>query len=132
MCGDRENCSCISEILNKILLLQKKNCCEEGFTGCDKPFLGPITNSACYNTRPVQLFNCCTGTPWTFTVETNGSTFTSDTFRVESIDDCCVTCRLLYNTPGSTELTGCDRFVTIDLRCCGAVRCLDDVYIETC
>ena len=133
MCGDNRNdCGCISEILRKILLLQHRECCDDDFVGCDRPFLGPSPVSLTYNTRPVQLYNCCTGTPWSFEYTlADGTTGTSDTFRVESVDDCCCTCRLLYTNGGPTGLSSTGNYVTIDLNCCGAIRCLDDTFIET-
>lgn len=134
MCSeDRNNCSCISEILRKILLLQRQDFDCDNFSGCDKPFLGPTPANICYNTRPIQLYNCCTGTPWTFDYTlADGTTGTSNVFRVESIDDeCCCTCRILYtNAEGTRTSTG--NFVTINLKCCGAIRCLDDTYVELC
>lgn len=133
MCSGDNNCSsCISEVLRKILLLQRQDFDCDNFSGCDKPFLGPTPTSICYNTRPIQLYNCCTGTPWSFEYTlADGTTGTSDTFRVESVDDCCCTCRLLYTNGGPTGLSSTGNYVTIDLNCCGAIRCLDDTFIET-
>lgn len=132
MCGDGNNCSsCISEILRKILILQGNSCNNELFSGCDKPYLGPITSTNCYNTRPIQLYNCCIGTPWTFDL-TGDITGTSDIFRIEALDDCCCTCRLLFRNTDTGELTNTNEFCTIDLKCCGAIRCLPDTYIELC
>ncbi len=134
MCGEERNdCGCIGEILRKILILQRKDtedCC---FTGCDKPFLGPNLNSICYNTRPIQLYNCSTGTPWSFTYTLDdGTTGTSDVFRVEALDECCCTCRLLATNTANNELTNTGRCVTIDLRCVGAIRCLPDTSVDLC
>lgn len=132
MCsGGNNNCSsCISEVLRKILLLQRQDFDCDNFIGCDKPFLGPTPTSICYNTRPIQLYNCCSGTPWTFTVGTGEEVVTSSILRVESLDDCCCTCRVLNGTDPNFTSTG--RFVTIDLKCCGAIRCLDDTYVDLC
>lgn len=134
MCSDeRKDCGCIGEILKKILILQRKDFECDNFTGCDKPFLGPVLNSVCYNTRPIQLFNCCTGTPWSFTFNgDNEVTGTSDILRVESLDDCCCTCRILYNNPTTNQLESTGEFCTIDLKCCGAIRCLPDTSIDLC
>ncbi len=130
MCSDNNCSSCIAEILRKIILLQRQEFDCDNFTGCDKPFLGPTPTSICYNTRPIQLYNCCTGTPWTFTVNTEEGEVTSSILRVESLDDCCCTCRVLTGTEPNFTSTG--RFVTIDLKCCGAIRCLDDTYVDLC
>ena len=53
MCEDNNlntsNCSCLNELFTTIIKLQKKDkkLCEE--TGCDRPFLGPVNTSFCYN-----------------------------------------------------------------------------------
>lgn len=134
MCSDEiNNCSsCISEVLRKILLLQRKDFDCDNFIGCDKPFLGPTPTSICYNTRPIQLYNCCSGNPWSFDYTLDdGTTGTSNVFRIESLDDCCCTCRILYtNTEGAVSST--NNFVTIDLKCCGAIRCLSDTFVDLC
>ncbi len=136
MCSEERNeCnSCISEILKKIILLQRQDYDLDCFAGCDKPFLGPTPTSICYNTRPIQLYTCCNGTPWTFsyTLSDGTTTGTTDIFRVEALDDCCCTCRLLYTDPTTNQLANTGDFVTIDLGCCGAVRCLDDTFIDLC
>ena len=59
-CSNNNCSSCISDILKRILLLQKQESSCESFAGCDKPFLGPIIQNACYNTRPILLYNCAT------------------------------------------------------------------------
>lgn len=132
MCSGDNNCSsCISEVLRKILILQKQNFDCDNFSGCDKPFLGPTPVSICYNTRPIQLYNCCTGSPWSFNyTNPEGTEVASNILRVESIDDCCCTCRILNTT--DTTITSTGSFVTIDLKCCGAIRCLDDTYVDLC
>ena len=134
-CSDtnKDKCSsCIFDVLKKILVLQKQDFDNENYIGCDKPYLGPVCNSVCYNTRPIQLYNCCNGTPWSFTYTANGLTGTSDVFRFESLDDCCCTCRILYLDEATNSYVGTNEFVTIDLKCCGAVRCLNDTYIDLC
>ncbi len=132
-CSDNNTCSsCISDILKKILLLQKQDFVNDNFVGCDKPFLGPTTTNVCYNTRPILLYICSNGTPWTFDYTlTDGTVGSSNVLRVESLDDCCCTCRILYpNTENQYVSTG--QFVTIDLHCCGAIRCLQDTYVDLC
>lgn len=134
MCGEERNCNCIGEILRKIIILQRSECDNTTFAGCDKPFLGPTLAATCYNTRPVQLYNCCTGTPWTFSYTLDdGTTGTTSDLRVESLDECCCTCRLLYeDATAANALTNTGQFVTIDLKCCGAIRCLPDTSIDLC
>ncbi len=130
-CSENNNCSsCIFDVLKKILLLQKQDFDNECYVGCDKPFLGPSIANVCYNTRPFQLYNCCTGNPWSFDLTTTEGT--SNVFRVEALDDCCCTCRLLTLNTETNTYTSTGEFVTIDLNCCGAIRCLTDTYIDLC
>lgn len=121
MCEDRRDndCGCISQIIKKIIRLQKnsfKACSQEG---CDKPFLGP-DDITCFNTRPVSLYNCYTGALWS--VDNN------TIFRLESLDDCCCTCRIL--TLDSGVYTSTNRFFTIDINCVSAIKCFNDTYIS--
>lgn len=134
MCGDdneRRDCGCIHDILKRILLLQKQDFDNECYSGCDKPFLGPTCTTICYNTRPISLFTCCDGSAWTFPYTINESTYESAIFRIESLDDCCCTCRILYRN-GENELVATDEFFTLDLKCVGAIKCLPDVSIDLC
>ena len=132
MCEDKkQNCGCIHDILRKILLLQKQEFDNECFAGCDKPYLGPTCTTICYNTSPIMLFNCCTGRNWCFPYTINGTTYESNIFRIEALDDCCCTCRILYtNNDGCIVAT--NEFFTLDLNCVGAIKCLADVSIDLC
>lgn len=133
MCDkEKRDCGCIHEILKKILLLQKEDFDDESCIGCDKPFLGPVCNRICFNTRPFMLFNCCTGNPWSFPFTDNGETHHSNIFRVEALDDCCVTCRILKKDRENDTLTGTGEFFTLDLECVGAIKCLADTFIDVC
>lgn len=131
-CSENNSSSCLFDILRKILILQKQNFDNDNFIGCDKPFLGPSISNICYNTRPIQLYNCCTGTPWTFNYTNNDVETSTNVLRVESCDDCSCTCRLLNYDNTTSEYSSTDQFVTIDLKCCGAIRCLNDIYIDLC
>lgn len=124
--------SCLFDILKRILLLQRQDFDNDNFVGCDKPFLGPPITSVAYNTRPIELYICATGEPWTFDYTlADGTTGESSILRVESLDDCCCTCRILYpSTTDPTTYASTGQFVTIDLNCCGAIRCLTDTYVE--
>ena len=93
MCCDDTNNNCIGDLLKRIALLQRQDCDNNIPSGCDKPFLGPIRAIECYNTRPITLYNCCTGLPWSFTYTVDGTEGTSTVFRVEAVDDNCCTCR---------------------------------------
>lgn len=132
MCNEERNeCGCIFEILKKILLLQKQDFDNEVFAGCDKPFLGPVCNTICYNTRPIMLYNCCSGNNWSFPYTVNGVSGESSVFRVEALDDCCCTCRILYYCEDG-QLAATDEFFTLDLKCVGAIKCLADTSLDLC
>ena len=130
-CDTNNICSCIRDLVKRIYLLQIQDCEGRNISGCDKPFLGPIPSTVCYNTRPIILYNCGT-IPWTFTYTINGTEATSNVLRIENVDDCCCTCRILYLDETTGEYTATSEFVNIDLTCCGAVRCLPDVYVSLC
>ena len=134
MCGENENnleCSCLYNILNTIIGLQKQDpgCCKLG--GCDNPFLGPSPEVVCYNTRPINLYNCQTGELWSISYTINGTEETSTVFRCEKLDDCCCTCRILIDN-GDGTYTATNQFFTINLNCVSAIKCLPDTYVEIC
>ncbi len=122
----------ISDTLNLIVTLQKNACCQDNNCpeGCTRPFLGPTSTLICYNTRPVTLFTCCTGTNWEFPYEVNGTTGTSTVFRVENVEGNCATFRVLIpNTvERDTTYTLSNSYFTIDLDCVLAMQCLPDIY----
>ena len=78
-----------------------------------------------------MLYNCGT-LPWSFTYTLNGTEAISDVLRIENVDDGCCTCRILYLDATTNEYMATTEFVTIDLACCGAVRCLPDIYVNLC
>ena len=130
----QENCGCLQDLLSFIVKLQ--NCseeCEFCNNGCDKPFLGPTPNVICFNTRPVRFFRCSDGEEWELPYTFDGTTNTSSIFRVESLDGCCATCRILIPNPETTDTTSpyiaTNTFFTLNLDCVGAVSCLPDVSI---
>ena len=127
---DKNTCGCIGEILDKILLLQRNNCGDECFVGCDKPFLGPSLPITTYNTRPIQLFNRYTGEPWAFNYTAGGVTGSSNILRVECLDECCCTCRILADGAADGTYTNTGNFVTIDLNSVGAIRCFADTFVD--
>lgn len=133
MCNEEHNneCGCIQDILRKILLLQKQEFDNDNFSGCDKPFLGPVCTPVCYNTRPIMLFNCCTGNPWSFPYTLNGVSGEANVFRIEALDDCCCTCRIL-SLCDEGRFVATNDFFTLDLNCVGAIKCLPDTAVELC
>ena len=132
-CSENNCSSCIADILQNILALQKQDYDCGNYVGCDKPFLGPVLANVCYNTRPIQLYNCCTGGRWTFDYTlADGTEGTSNVLRVEALDECCCTCRILYLNDTTNNYTSTNQYVTIDLKCCGAIRCLTDTFVDLC
>ena len=134
MCDNKNTneCGCLNELLKKILCLQKQDFDDnKGSTGCDKPYLGPVCNFVCYNTRPLMLFNCSTGKPWSFPYVIDNIEKESTVFRIEAIDDCCATFRILYLN-NENKYVSTNQFFTINLACVGAVKCLEDTYVEIC
>lgn len=129
---EKRSCGCVGDILEKILCLQKQNFDNESYSGCDKPFLGPVCSTVCYNTRPITLYNCCTGNAWSFPYTINNVVNYSTVFRVEAIDDCCCTCRILYLDPTDNNYSSTGEFFTIDLSCVGAIQCHPDTFVELC
>ena len=146
MCNNNESnneCRCIAEILTTINILQNNaenndSCLDS----CDRGFLVCSVSSCNCNTRPIMLYTCCgNGIPWSMpvikdnivcTVEQNG--LCSSVFRIEKIDGCCATFRVLANNPDNTD--GCfpyvatNSFFTMNLNCVCSIRCLNDTFID--
>ncbi len=135
--NNEHNCnSCIADILKVILLLQENVCGNDAcLQTCDRGFLGQ--NSATFfNTRPIVLYTCgSNGTPLALPVSRDpAETVTSTVFRLEKLDECCATCRVLAPNPDTTSLlpfVSTNSFFTIDLKCVCLIRCLDDTFIDT-
>lgn len=143
MCNNNDDgCSCIAEILNVINVLQQNaNCCGDTcLETCDRGFLGCGTTTLGCNTRPVILYTCCgNGTPWSMPTTrenincTEEPTSCSNVFRVEKVDGCCATFRVLAPNPDTTSIypyVSTNSFFTMNLSCCCSLRCLPDTYIE--
>ena len=138
MCMNNNNTSssCISEILNVILVLQQNACPDNCLDSCDRPVLGGGPNCLICNTRPIQLFLCGANgvaltMPTTKDPVTGGTT--SSVFRVEKVDNNCCTCRVLEDNPDSTSLNpyvATNSFFTVDLSRVCAIRCLSATYVE--
>ena len=124
--------NCIADILKVILILQQSagqfdSCLDT----CDRGFLGQQCCPTCYNTRPITLYTCgSNGIPLSMPISKNPTEEnTSNIFRVEKLDDCCATCRVLVVNSDNTY-TSTNSFFTINLDCLCAIRCLDDTFIE--
>lgn len=122
MCNNG-NGNCLAETLEKILFLQQQE--SSANLGCDKPFLGSATTSA--NTRPINLYSCCTNSIWTMPYSYNGATGTSTAFRIENINENCATFRILI--AADTGYTATDNFFTINLDNISSIKCLEDALI---
>ena len=139
MCNDNKDCKCISEILTVINILQQNaNCCGDAcLDTCDKGFLGNTTNCLNANTRPIMLYTCSgNGIPWSMPISKDpNETVTSNVFRIEKIDGCCATFRVLQPNPDTTEVAtipyvATNSFFTMNLECVCVLRCLNDTFVE--
>ena len=132
MCKN-EKCNCISDILKVIFLLQRNaDRCDDIIESCDRPMLGQIT-SQMFNTRPVMLYTYqSNGTaPWSApTTRSATPDALSTVFRVEKIDDCCATFRVLIANDDGTY-TSTESFFTMNLEFIACIRCLNDTFVES-
>lgn len=138
MCnGSSENCKCISEILNIINILQQNaECGDACLDTCDRGFLGCSISSVNCNTRPIMLYTCGSGSaPLVMPISKDPTeTETSNIFRVEKIDGCCATFRVLVQNTATTAeypYESTNSFFTINLNCVCVLRCLQDTYVDS-
>lgn len=128
----KNDCNCISDILKVIYLLQKNaDRLDDSIESCDRPCLG-MTANLLYNTRPVMLYTCMSNgvTPWSApTTRVADPEATSSVFRVEKIDNCCATFRVLIVNDDGTY-TSTESFFTMNLECICSIRCLGDTFVE--
>lgn len=138
MCNNNDNnkCeNCMSDILKVILLLQQSVCQNDScLETCDKGFLGQNCQ-AFFNTRPVSLYTCSSGsTPLAMPISKSPTeTTTSSVFRLEKLDECCATFRVLTPNPDTTSIypfVTTNSFFTINLGCICILRCLEDTFVE--
>ncbi len=138
MCNNEMNTceNCICDILKVILLLQQSVCQNDScLETCDRGYLGQSCSTFC-NTRPIVLYTCSSGsTPLAMPISRDTTeTQTSTVFRLEKLDDCCATCRVLApNTePAATfPYIATNSFFTINLNCVCILRCLEDTFVDT-
>ena len=140
--NDQQNNCCIAEILSVINTLQQNaDCCGDAcLDTCDRGFLGNGTSTLGYNTRPVILYTSFgNGTPWSMpttredVVCGDEGVTCSNVFRVEKVDGCCATFRVLAENPDTTSLSpyvATNSFFTMNLNCCCVLRCLPDTFVE--
>ena len=139
MCNNNETntCeNCIADILKVILLLQQNVCQNDNcLQTCDRGYLGQNCTTFC-NTRPIVLYPCCSpNTALEMPISKSPTeTTTSSVFRLEKLDNCCATCRVLAPNTDTTSLypyVSTNSFFTINLNCCAVIRCLDDTFVDT-
>ena len=139
MCNNNETntCeNCIADILKVILLLQQNVCQNDTcLQTCDRGYLGQNCTTFC-NTRPIVLYPCsCCNTALEMPISKSPTEATmSNVFRLEKLDNCCATCRVLALNPDTTSVfpyVSTNSFFTINLNCVSAIRCLDDTFVDT-
>jgi len=138
MCNNNEDrtCeNCIADILKVIYLLQQSVCSNDScLESCDRGFLGQNCSTLC-NTRPVMLYTCCgNGVAWSMPTTRTETGTTSSVFRLEKLDGCCATFRVLEPNDDTTSVfpyTATNSIFTMNLNCICALRCLDDTFVET-
>lgn len=139
MCNENNGCESIAEILTVISVLQQNaSCCGDScLDTCDRKFLGTSVSSLQANTRPIMLYTCSgNGTPLAMPISKDPTEETTSTiFRVEKIDGCCATFRVLTPNTDETEVAtipyvATNSFFTMNLNCCCLLRCLNDTYVE--
>ena len=121
--------NCIRNLLKLICLLQENslNKCSLD-DGCVKPFLGPSINNMCYNTRVITLYRKNGDIFSSDFINNSGEVTSSNYFRVNSINDDCVTLLILNNNDGVFSSTR--QFITVNLKCICTIKCIDDVVVE--
>lgn len=133
MCNNNnDSCNQIAEILAIINVLQQNACNSETcLDSCDRGFLGCGTSSLSCNTRPVMIY-LCNGAPLSMPIEKDSSDPTdptSNVFRVEKLDNCCCTFRVLSRNEDGT-FSSTNSFCTVNINCICTIRCLSDTYVE--
>ena len=135
MCNSCDNNgNCIQEILQVINVLQNNACPDNCLLSCDRPALGGGSNCVICNTRPIMLYGCgSNGVPWSMPTSRTDTESTSSVFRVEKIDGCCATFRVLESNPDTNSLypfVATDSIFTMNINCLCSIRCLNDTYVE--
>ncbi len=134
--NNQEDC-CFAKILKVIHILQKNASGQDCFDeSCTRPFLGGTPEVVCFNTRPVTFYlSDASLFEATYTTMEGDApvTQTSSVFRVEKVEGCCVLLRILAPATSPTATSpymATNQFLTLNLNCICAIRCLDDVVLE--
>lgn len=108
---------CISNFLKVICLLQ-----ENSITNCSS-FKCPY-----YNTRVLSFYRKDGSLYSAYYFDSSGNISISSIFRVVSVSSNCCTVLILKQNNGTYSSTG--EFLTIDLKCIGAIHCILDVNVS--
>ena len=123
--------NCIGNLLKLICLLQDNSTDTCGLdSGCSKPFLGNNINCLCYNTRVIQLYRCNGSLIETNFNDEANTNLSSNLYRVMSVNNNCCTLLILYYNNENDNYTSTHEYITINLDCIGAVRCIRDVTVN--
>lgn len=121
--------NCLIDVLRLIDNLQKCVTHEDSIdNGCVRPFLGIGSNISYYNTRPVTFF-LCDGSQLELTYYVNNVPTTSNVFRIEDVNDSCVTVRLLATSDDGTLFSTTETAI-VNINCICAIKCLNDISLD--
>ena len=123
--------NCLASVIRLIDQLQRQSECSETCDNtCSRPFLGKCSKSADLNTRPVTFYTCDNNL---ITIEYNncGKESQSSIFRVNCIEDNCVTVTILAPNHGCERepYINTNQTAIINLDCCCAIKCLPDTTV---
>lgn len=134
---NESNC-CFTKTLKLIDILQRSSEQEECFDNtCSRPFLGVNIPSLCFNTRPVTFYGCNNNLiTVNYTTVINGETLTGESgiFRVEKVEDGCLTVSVLIPNPDTDDTLRpyitIRNTATINLSCVCVLKCLPDTIVD--
>lgn len=113
------NNNCFINLIKLIILLQTNsinNCLNK---------LGQSNNST-YNTRIISIYKK-DGTILNTTYQLNNQTQNSNIFRIKELNNNCLTLLIISNQNSNYYST--NQYITLDINCIAAIRCLNDVNI---
>lgn len=120
---------CIKNLLKLINLLQENSQNKiKNNDGCLKPYLGPTYEAICYNTRVITLYTKNGNLFTTTYLDENNIEVSSSLFRVEKVNDNCATLLILREENGTYLST--NNFITVNLNCVCAIKCIIDTVVE--
>jgi len=133
-----ENNCCFTKTLKLIDVLQRSSEQDECFDNtCSRPFLGVNIPNLCFNTRPITFYGCNNNLiTVNYTAVINGETLTGESsiFRVEKVDDGCLTVSVLIPNPDTNDTlrpyVTTNNTATINLSCVCVLKCLPDTIVD--